>query len=284
MICAILDANFPNTVKAAIGSLVAFRKDCVFFRDIGIGHTTFGDIYAALNDLPQIPKEENEAATIINDASSYTNAKFFADYVTSYKVRDPQTYKVIEVTIMYDLATVLVDHFASTPNAPLAGQYNNFIMPSAIKGTLNFVPLNTPKVNQKQAIEDLHANYAIFEGNYCVVQSLYTCQEKLSQLSFLNNVIAIEHIMRVVRRSCPRNRFSLADGRDLSNYAAAVERVLEDYKSMFSILEFEYVQNDLQSDQKIFAASIRFAFNNWAQSEYFDLYAINNPETTATTA
>ena len=136
--------------------------------------------------------------------------------------------------------------------------------------------MNTPNVNQKQAIEDLHANYAIFEGNYCVVQSLYTCQEKLSQLSWLNNVIAIEHIMRVVRRECPRNRYSLADGRDLSNYATAVERVLEDYRNMFYDLQFEYVQNDLQSDQKIFAASIRFAFNNWAQSEYFDLYAINS--------
>jgi hypothetical protein len=88
--------------------------------------------------------------------------------------------------------------------------------------------------------------------------------------------------MRVVRRACPRNRFSLANGRDLSNYASAVERVLEDYKNMFSVLEFEYVQNDLESDLKLFTASIRFAFHNWAQSEYFDLYAINTPTVSVT--
>lgn len=276
MVACILDAAFPNEVKKAIGDLVAFRKDCVFLRDIGIGHNTFGDIYAAINDLPDIPTDNAETATIINDTSSYENAKFFGDYITSYKIRDPKTQKIIEVTMMYDMATVLVGHLASAPNAPLAGTANGFVLPSAIEGTINFKPLNTPKVNQKQAVDDLHANFAVFQDGECVVNSLYTCQEKASQLSFLNNVIAMEYIMRVVRRACPRNRFSLADGRDLSNYANAVDRVLEDYKNMFDILEFEYVQNDLQSDQKLFSAAIRFAFHNWAQAEYFDLYAINN--------
>lgn len=90
--------------------------------------------------------------------------------------------------------------------------------------------------------------------------------------------------MRVVRRECPKNRFSLADGRDLSNYANAVERVLEDYQGMFKVLKFEYTQNDIQADQKIFAASIRFAFNNWAQTEYFDLFAIPTPSVEQDTA
>ena len=279
LVCCILDAAFPNEVKDAIGNLVAFRKDCVFLRDIGIGHYTYGDVFAALSNLPEIPEENSEYATIRNDASSISNAKFFSDYITSYQVRDPLTKKRIEVTLMYDLATVLVDHFESAPNAPLAGQINGFILQNAIKGTVNFVPLNTPKVNQKQAIDDLHANYASFDGDLCVVQSLYTCQEKKSQLIYMNNVVAIQYVMRQVRKACPRNRFSLADGRDLTNYATAVDRVLEDYKNMFSVLEFEYVQNDLESDNKIFSATIRFAFNNWAQTERFDLFAINQPST-----
>lgn len=282
LVACVLDAAFPNIVKEAIGELVAFRKDCFFFRDIGIGHYTFGDIYAELRNLPPIPVIDDRYATITNDESSNDNGKFFADYISSYNVRDPYTNKVIEVTMMYDMATCLVEHLENSPNVPLAGQYNNFILPSAIKGTLNFTPLNTPKVNQKQALEDIHANYAIFESGSCVVQSLYTCQTKLSQLSYINNVLAIQYVMRVVRRACPRNRFSLANGRDLSSYASAVERVLEDYKNMFSVLEFEYVQNDLESDLKLFSASIRFAFHNWAQSEYFDLYAINTPTVSVT--
>ena len=233
---------------------------------------------AAINDLPELPMDQYKTATIVNDASSLDFGKFFADYATSYKIRDPYTYKLEEVTIMYDLASILVDHFINRVNAPLAGQYNGFVLPSTIKGTLNFAPIATPTVNQKQVFEDLHVNYAIFEDDQCVVQSLYTDQEKYSQLSYLNNVIAIQYIMRIVRRVCPRNRFSLANGRDLSNYAEAVSSVLDEYRYMFNVLEFEYVQNNLQSDQKIFAASIRFAFNNWAQTEYFDLYAINAPE------
>ena len=120
MISAILDASFPNRIKKVIGDLVCFRKDMVFFRDIGTGHYTFGDIYASVKSLPVIEPYCNENATIINDASSYENGKFFADYATSYQVKDPLTKKRVEVTMLYDMATVLVSHFATAPNAPLA--------------------------------------------------------------------------------------------------------------------------------------------------------------------
>lgn len=263
-VCAILDANFPKSVKTAITELVSFREDCIFFRDIGIGKYTFSEIRTGKASLPEF--------------SDSTKMKFCADYATSYEIRDPNTQKNIEVTCMYDLASVLPGHFANSSNAPLAGTYNGFILPSAIKGTINFTPINTPKVNQKQSMEDLHINYAIFEGDNCVLQTSYSCQETLSQLSFLNNVIAIQEVMREVRRNCPINRFSLASGSDLSNYAKAVNNVLDQFQSRFDVLEFEYTANNLLSQQKIFYASIKFAFLNWAQAEIFDLYAINNED------
>jgi hypothetical protein len=75
-------------------------------------------------------------------------------------------------------------------------------------------------------------------------------------------------------------RFSLSNGSDLTSYAKAVQTVLDDYKDRFDILEFEYTADSLKAQQKIFYASIRFAFLNWAQSEVFDLYAIPTPTTT----
>ena len=84
--------------------------------------------------------------------------------------------------------------------------------------------------------------------------------------------------MRAVRTACPRNRYSLSTGNDLSNYAQAVNNVLNNYLSNFSTLNFIYTQDDLKASQKIFYASIEFAFLNWAQTEIFDIYAINDYE------
>lgn len=261
-ISAVLDANYPKAIKEAIGELVMFREDCVFLRDIGTGKYTFSEIRYALNNLPPIYDESKR--------------KFIANYVTSYEIKDPNTQKNIEVTMLYDMASLMTDHFRTNYNAPTAGTYNGFVLESAIKGTINFTPINTPKANMKQLMEDLHANYAVFEGDNCVVQTTYTSQDTLSQLSFLNNVIAIQEVMRAVRRACPAHRYSLATGSDLTSYAKHVQNVLDQFAGRFDVLEFEYTANALQAEQKIFYASIRFAFLNWAQTEIFDLYAINN--------
>ena len=63
---------------------------------------------------------------------------------------------------------------------------------------------------------------------------------------------------------------------DLSNYAKAVSDVLSNFVTNFAVLNFVYTQDPLRASQKIFYASIEFAFLNWAQTEIFDVYAINN--------
>ena len=125
-------------------------------------------------------------------------------------------------------------------------------------------------------MEDIRVNYAIFQDNDCVVQTCYTSQLAYTQLSFISNVIAIQTVLRAVRTACPRQRYSLSTGLDLSSYAEGVAKVLEDYKSNFSTLRFTYTQDNLKAAQKIFYASIEFGFLNWAQTEIFDIYAIND--------
>ena len=87
--------------------------------------------------------------------------------------------------------------------------------------------------------------------------------------------------MRAVRAQCPKTRYNLSNGDDLSLYATAVNTVLSQFANNFSVLNFTYTQDSLKSRQKIFYASIQFAFRNWAQTEIFDLYAINNGSITA---
>ena len=257
-IAAIVDANYPADVKNAIFRLVSFREDCVFFRDFGIGLKTFAEIKGAYDSY-----------------ADYRN-RYTADYCTSYLITDPISKKNVEVTMTYDLAICLVDHIKNNFNAPVAGTINNFILSNAIKGSINYVPIRTPDTNAKQAIDDIKVNYAIFEGDNCVVQSCYTSQKEYTQLSFVSNVLAIQYVLRRVRTMCPRQRYSLSTDGDLTSYATAVTDVLADFMSSFDVLRFTYTQDPLRAKQKIFYASIEFAFLNWAQTEVFDIYAINN--------
>lgn len=258
-IAAVIDANFPLVIKNAIADFVTFREDCVYFRDFGTDVFTFIQIKAAY--------EKNEKRN-----------RYIPSYSTTYEVKDPMTKKNIRVTMLYDMAECLVEHFTSSPFVPLAGFANRFILKEAIKGTINFTPIKTPNVDQKQAMEDLKINYAIFEGDDCVVQTLYTSQEANTELSFVNNVIAVQEVMRAVRTACPKNRHILTNGSDMSSYAKAVNKVLDSFRGHFHKLTFTYTKDPLKASQKLFYAGIGFQFNQWAQSEDFDLFAFRIDE------
>ena len=258
-ICAICDANYPDVVKSAIVKFVNFREDCFYFRDLGLGLDTFDLIY--------------------QKADSLEKSRYCGNYMSSYFVTDPYTNKRINVTMMWDFATKLVTHFAAGfSHKPLAGDINGFVMDSAIKGTVNYVPRKTPVVDQKDLLDDAKINYATYyeyEGSL-VVDSLYTSQDAYTQLSYINNVLAIQEVARAVRSACPKNRFKFTTNNDFSDYAEAVEDVLENFKNNFNTLKFTYLEDPTKESQKIYYAAIEFSFNNWVQSEIFDLYALND--------
>lgn len=256
-ICAVFDANYPDIVKESIAKLVTFREDCMYFRDYGLDISSYASIMA---------KQKSFSAASRN--------KFVADYLTTYQIYDPLSQKRIRVTMMYDFARQMIYHFISGPQRPLAGIVNNMILGAAIEGTINFTPRITPSVNQKAELDDARINYAVFQSGNCVVQSLYTAQEAYTQLTYINNVLAVQDVVRAVRTACPKYRYTFITGSDFSEYAEAVERVLSNYISNFAELGFDYQQDNLKAAQKIFYATITFRFNNWDQTEEFDIYAL----------
>lgn len=258
-IAAIFDANYPLEVKNAFAKFVNFREDCMFFRDYGLDCNSYAAIKAYYDSI------DNEY-----------KSKFVPDYYTTYQIYDPETKVRIRVTMMYDFARAMIGLFASGCYRPAAGIINNMVLDNAIEGTINFTPRITPDVNQKALLDDMRLNYAIFEQGRCIVQSLYTSQPKFTQLSFLNNVLAIQEVCRSVRIACPKQRYTFVTNSDFSSYAEAVNNVLKGFKSNFAELKFEYQQNNLKAAQKIFYASIYFRFNNWAQTEVFDIFALPN--------
>lgn len=261
---AVLDANYPHIVKRAIEQLAAFREDFMYFRDLG----------TKCNTLDLIATED-----FYNMKS-----KFCSTYCTYYDVIDPYSKKQITVTIMYSLAKQLVQQFNNGRNLPIAGIKYGFVITDIVKNTLGFAPTICPNVNQKDELYDMRVNYATYIDDELVIESLYTSQERYSQLSFSNNVLAVQQVIKKIRSKCPAIRYSFIDGSDLEKYKAEVEEVIAPYKSNFKSLTLEYMQDPYYAENKIFYATLAVQFRDFAQTEYFKVVALGSNDVTSTSA
>ena len=251
----LVDANYPAEVKREIEKLATFREDFFYFRDLGLGLRTIEDILAA-------------------DAESVKN-KFCASYLLSYDIIDPFTRKQVPVTIGYSLSKLLVNHFRNGRTRPIAGELYNMIISDAIEGTVNFIPKITPAYNQKEMLAEARINYASYFDSKLILETLYTAQELETQLSYINNVIAIQEVIKAVRTRCPKTRYSFIDGEDLNAYKEDVEIVLRKYNSNFKSLKMVYLQDETMVANNVFYAAIEVKFRNFVQTEYFKIYALN---------
>lgn len=251
----IVDANYPDDVKRAIESFANFREDLVYIRDMGLNVKTIDEIVS--NNAQNVP------------------SKYCATYHTSYDIIDPYTKKQISVTIGYSLTRLLIEHFKNGRNRPLAGQLYNMIIPEAIEGTVNFLPKVTPAYDQKDTLYEARINYASYFDGMLTLETLFTSQEKDSQFSYINNVLAIQEVIKAIRTRCPKTRYSFIDGEDLEKYKEDVERVLNKYSNNFLTLKMVYTKDEAMLSNKIFYASLQVKFRNFVQTEYFKIYALS---------
>ncbi len=251
---AVFDANYPSEVKKVILELAEFRQDFFYFRDFGLDKYTYDQFKMA--------------------AQEYNHSKFAASYITTYDVLDPYSRKQINVTLMYSLAVKMINHFNLRRNAPCAGIQYGFTFDEAIKGTVNFCPKFTPKVDQKTELMDLGLNYCGYINNQLVLETTNTSQDPYSQLSYINNILAVQQIIHRVREVCPINRYTFITSDDLETYKKAVNNAIMQYKENFDTLEFVYVADPIMKANKIFNASIKVSFKDFVQTEIFKIYAL----------
>ena len=254
MIC---DANYPEQVKRVIEELVEFRGDCFYFRDLGLGLRTLDAIKAA----------------DVTSMRSY----YMASYHNSYDVYDPYSRKRINVTIMYDLAPMMVNHFVKGENRAVAGILHQFTFDNVIEGSINLNPKITPKVDQKQELDDARINYmAAYDGVH-TLDCEWTSQEPYTQLSFINNILLVQKIIKEIRTRCPKIRYSFIDGGDeLKKYKEDIEMVLQKHQSKFDKIEMVYFADPLYEANKIFYAGINVKFRNFIQDEKFVITALQS--------
>ena len=251
---AIFDANYPAEVKRAIEGLVAFREDCFYFRDLGTGLKTLDDIIGA--DMESL------------------KSKFCASYHNSYDVYDEYTKKQITVTCMYDLAPMFVAHYQLGVNRPMAGILNGFIFENAIANTINFIPKKIPSIDQPQELYDNNINYMKYYDGILTMDTERTSQEVDSDLSYVNNVLAIQDVMRLVRKRCPKIRYSFKTGDDFKKYQNDINQVLNTRTGFFDSLTMVYLEDMAATDSKCYFAAIKVDCKDFIESEYFKFSVI----------
>ena len=255
------DANYPTKVKNAIVSLANFREDFFYFRDLGLNINTLEDI-----------------EPLFDMGSGWNLSCFVADYMSVYDVIDSFSHKEIRVTMMYDLAPLIVNHYNTNIAAPVAGEFNNFIITDAIEGTLNIIPRVTPDVDQKQILDDLHVNFVNLTSDHMLaVQSTYTSQDHMGPLSFINNVLVTQRVIKAIRRYVPTIRFMLMepDATDFSKYKDLIQdNVISRYDQFFKSITLVYTKDDVQTANKIFNASLYCYYRDFPQAEIFDVFAV----------
>ena len=250
----VLDANFDPIIKRAIEDFVTFREDVEYLRDLGIG----------LKSLEEIKIADKESRHNI----------FGMSYHNSWDVYDPYTKKQITVTIMYSLAPRLVRHFLNGINRPLAGILHEIVFPEVIKGTVNFIPKQTPAVDQKKIMENMRINYCSYLNNRLVLETQWTSQEEHTQLSYGNNMFAIHELINAIREHCPKSRYNFLDGDDLTKYVQDVQQVIDKKSHNFLTITPDFTQDPVYTSNKIFYAVLKVQFRNYGQAEYFKIIAL----------
>ena len=149
-------------------------------------------------------------------------------------------------------------------------------IPEAIEGTVNFIPKITPAGNQKTEMEDLRINYAAYINGTLTLETCYTSQERFTQLSYINNVLAIQQIIHEIRKKVPIIRYSFLDGEDFENYQKEVNSLLSNYSGNFEELTMEYVEDSVYRSNKIFYAVLKVKFRNFVQTEIFKILALQS--------
>ena len=250
----IVDANYPDAVKTTIENFVTFREDCFYFGDIGVSARTYDEIETL--------------------AEARMKNKFCSTYQTFYDVIDPYSNKQITVTMCYSLARLLIPHFVNGRNRPVAGYLHGMVIPEAIEGTINFIPKITPSANQKEALDDLKVNYAALYDNLLIIETEYTSQTKLSQFSFINNILAIQEVTKDIRSRCPKSRYKFITGDDLEKYKEDVQIVIDKHSGNFKSITLEYIGTPTTEANKMFYAALKVQFKDFVQTEYFKVYAL----------
>ena len=222
----ILDANYPKAVKKQLFELATVRNDCPVVFDAGI-ISSEAEIDNAIADFAYI--------------NTYQASKEFQHY----KIRDPRTYKKIDVTMTYFWATSFAAHIKTYGDyipfvkryATLSGHVKNSVVPA----------VELYQMDLKEKLYDARFNYFETTDENVFVRSVQnTAQPDDSDLLEENNVRVLYNVKKMVEDDCIDNLFNFADAAQRADFSA-----------------YEQAKFNPWIGQKFATFSIIFDMNEW---------------------
>ena len=92
-------------------------------------------------------------------------------------------------------------------------------------------------------------------------------------MSYLNNVLALQQVIKALRVRFPAERYAyITSEDDMVVIQGNINDFLSTYADMFAELEYTYIQDSKYL--QIYRAAIRFRFNEFYQAELIDAYML----------
>lgn len=291
----IFDANYDSAqVKLDLQNIAAYRNDCVAFMDMG----------TKVSSLQQCKDMMAWDGTIAGKSELETDPAYYylkhnAVWVTDlfYDMKNPFDGRQITVTGTLGASLRMVNHYINGYNRPFAGKMYQIEFPEAIEGTVNYIPKIYPNTtftpeelentypsdaacitNEKQEMNDIKVNYATYLNGVLTMETLFTTYDKDSELSYVNNVMTVQVIMKKIREKLPAiTRYGFMDSDSLAQYKTDVQdKVIDQYAHDFASISFKYIEDAEYAKNKIFYGALEVKFKPFSQSEIIKVTVLNN--------
>lgn len=261
------DAGYDIRIKKAITYLADSRQDFVFLSDLKNIRIT-DSVDSEFYDI-------NSKSDIINAAKAMPESKFIAIYFNTADIYDPYTKKQINITLPCLLGPKMVNHINNGVGKPFAGILNGITFPEIIDGSVNFIPRVYHNIDQKAEFIERNINYISYYDSLPTMDTMYVNMPNYTQLSYLNNIMNVQTIIKELRTRCPKTRYSFMDGTDLQKYLDDTISIINNYNSFFKSISIKYMADAEYESQNIFYAVLTVQFRNFVQEEYFRIFAIS---------
>jgi len=254
----ILDANYPENVKIALGALVKRRNDCVGIIDCGT------DIKTKRSPITYV---KNKLDSYLRDKNQMVDA-------ICGKVTDPYSRKLVTVTDTFLLASAYPNSWAENngKHVPVAGNAYG-VLDGFIPNTI--YPVYDEDLDSEIMDElcDERINFARINSVQDIVRATQTTRQTInSNLSEGNNVFILNDIKRDCEMLCSTYEYNFSEANDIVRFNKDVEMILSDYQNaQVRSIYASFDKNDWEAERGILHLYVEFVHKDLVKTRIIEI-------------
>lgn len=266
----ILDAGFPDEVKAALYALSLKRTDAKLYLDAGRVNTSNGlvDWKTTFNGLVY-----NTTSTSPINAENVGMYDFIPTHESAwYKTRDPFTNKIIDVTYTWSMAKKLPGHIINNGNqTPFVGEEYTLI-DDAIPGSVRPI-IDADDLVTKDKLFKLKLNTidSLTENKY-IRATQVTAQNRTSDLSEDSNALVILEMKRMLEDLVLAKTYRFSSAEDRVRFTEDATRLFDTYPNRkVNTFAIRFDMNEFERERNILHCYLEVVFRQIATTGIIEI-------------